>query len=291
MAGESNVNPQLLVVDDEPELRNVLSKYFVFNQFEVRTAMDAAEARVLLAQRLPDVMLIDVHMPGESGLSLARWLRETHPRVGLVMLTAASDTVDRIVGLELGADDYVTKPFEMRELLARMRSLLRRLGTTRVMDAEAAERRAAQNGNTPFAAASAGLGQAGQGNGLGAENGAGLGSGHDHGSGHGNPAAQVYRFGRCMLDVEGRRLLNADGLEVPITVAEYELLVLFARHPNRPLTRDQIMEAHGSRRWEVFDRSIDLRIMRLRRKVEPNPAKPSVLKTVRGVGYIFVPAG
>jgi len=282
MIGESNVNPQLVVVDDEPELRNVLSRYFVFNQFEVRTAMDAAEARLLVAERLPDVMLIDVHMPGESGLSLARWLRETHPRVGLVMLTAASDTVDRIVGLELGADDYVTKPFEMRELLARIRSLLRRLGTTRAAVAETAERMALAN-NAALALQAAGLG-GGLGNGSG-------GSGNGAGNGSGSGASAIYRFGHCMLDVEGRRLLSLEGHDVPITVAEYELLVLFARHPNRPLTRDQIMEAHGSRRWEVFDRSIDLRIMRLRRKVEPNPAKPSVLKTVRGVGYIFVPLG
>jgi DNA-binding response OmpR family regulator len=275
MTGESNVNPQLVVVDDEPELRNVLSRYFVFNQFEVRTAMDAAEARLLVAERLPDVMLIDVHMPGESGLSLARWLRETHPRVGLVMLTAASDTVDRIVGLELGADDYVTKPFEMRELLARMRSLLRRLGTTRAADAETAERMALA-GSAVLASQAGGMGG-------GSVNVSG------NGVGNGNGASASCRFGYCVFDMEGRRLLSPEGHDVPITVAEYELLVLFARHPNRPLTRDQIMEAHGSRRWEVFDRSIDLRIMRLRRKIEPNPAKPSVLKTVRGVGYIFVP--
>ncbi len=283
MAAESNVNPQLLVVDDEPELRNVLAKYFVFNQFDVRTAMDAAEARTLVAERLPDVMLIDVHMPGESGLSLARWLRETYPRVGLVMLTAASDTVDRIVGLELGADDYVTKPFEMRELLARLRSLLRRLNTTRTADVEAAERLA--HGVTAVPPVQP------HGNGVGAGLPGGNGLGGHGANGNGNGAATNCRFGCCTLDVEGRRLLDTEGQDVPITVAEYELLVLFARHPNRPLTRDQIMEAHGSRRWEVFDRSIDLRIMRLRRKVEPNPAKPSVLKTVRGVGYIFVPAG
>jgi two-component system phosphate regulon response regulator OmpR len=122
-------------------------------------------------------------------------------------------------------------------------------------------------------------------------NGSALIGGNGLGNGSGSASASNCRFGQCTLDVEGRRLFSNDGQDVPITVAEYELLVLFARHPNRPLTRDQIMEAHGSRRWEVFDRSIDLRIMRLRRKVEPNPAKPSVLKTVRGVGYIFVPAG
>jgi DNA-binding response OmpR family regulator len=278
MAGESNVNPQMLVVDDEPELRNVLAKYFVFNQFDVRTAMDAAEARARVAERLPDVMLIDVHMPGESGLSLARWLREAHPRVGLVMLTAASDTVDRIVGLELGADDYVTKPFEMRELLARVRSLLRRLSTTREADAQAAER-------MPPPAHPAHLA-----NGGAAAPSGGYVAAAVAANGNGGGAAAHCRFGQCTLDIEGRRLFNIEGEDVSITVAEYELLVLFARHPNRPLTRDQIMEAHGSRRWEVFDRSIDLRIMRLRRKIELNPAKPSVLKTVRGVGYIFVPA-
>ena len=141
MADEAPGKPQLLVVDDESELRNVLAKYFSYNQFEVRTAADAVQARAMVAELAPDVVLVDVNMPGESGLSLARWLRETHPRIGLVMLTGVADSVDRIVGLEVGAVDYVTKPFDTRELLARLRSLLRRLAPATVDSAPAAHTR------------------------------------------------------------------------------------------------------------------------------------------------------
>lgn len=245
--------PQLLVVDDEADLRNVLAKYFGYNNFEVRTASNALQARALVAQLVPDLVLIDVNMPGESGLSLARWLRETQPRIGLVMLTGAADSVDRIVGLEIGADDYVTKPFETRELLARLRGLLRRLGPMETD--EGIDAGAAGAAGVPAAA----------------------------------PRKRV-RFGLCELDLEGRRLLAADGTEVAISAAEFDLLALFSRHPNRPLNRDQIMEYGHNRSWEVFDRSIDLRIMRLRRKLEPNPDKPAVLRTVRSVGYMFVPS-
>ena len=250
MAEEAVVKPQLLVVDDESELRNVLAKYFGYNHFEVRTAADAVQARAMVAELAPDVVLVDVNMPGESGLSLARWLRETSPRIGLVMLTGATDSVDRIVGLEVGADDYVTKPFEMRELLARVRGLLRRMALP-------SEPRLADT-SVPAPAP---------------------------------PAVALHRvrFGLCVLDLEKRRLYTADGADLPISAAEYDLLALFARNPNRPLNRDQIMAYGHNRSWDVFDRSIDLRIMRLRRKLEPDPAKPSVLKTVRSVGYVYVP--
>jgi two-component system phosphate regulon response regulator OmpR len=190
-------------------------------------------------------------MPGENGLSLARWMREAHPRVGLVMLTTASDTVDRVVGLELGADDYVPKPFEMRELLARVRAVLRRAETTAAAAAPAA---AAASIAAPA------------------------------------PTRRV-AFGACLLDLDERRLLGADAKDIDISAAEFDLLALFARHPNRPLNRDQIMEQAHNRGWDVFDRSIDLRIMRLRRKIERNPDKPELIKTVRNVGYVFVPAG
>ena len=245
---EPAARPRLLVVDDEADLRDVLARYFGFNHFDVRTASDAVQARALIATAVPDLVLVDVNMPGESGLSLARWLRETHPRIGLVMLTGASDSVDRIVGLEVGADDYVTKPFDTRELLARLRNLLRRLAPV-----------------------------------------------HDdpaHGTPPGDAHASVKRarFGLCELDVEGRRLLRIDGgAEVPVSTAEFDLLALFARHPNRPLNRDQIMAYGHNRTWDVLDRSIDLRVMRLRRKLEAKPETPAVLKTVRGVGYMYVP--
>jgi DNA-binding response OmpR family regulator len=243
MSASPSADPlfQLLVVDDEPELRQLLAEYFGRHGFAVRQASDAAAARLLIAQAVPALAILDINMPGENGLSLARWLREAHPHVGLVMLTTAGESVDRIVGLELGADDYVPKPFELRELLARVRALQRRLVA-------------------PPAAAPAAA-----------------------------PPRRV-RVGAGPLDLVQRRLFGAEGGEIEISAAEFDLLALFARHPNRPLNRDQIMEQAHNRGWDVFDRSIDLRVMRLRRKIERNPDKPEVLKTVRNVGYVFVPA-
>ena len=235
--------PVLLVVDDEPELRGLLAEYFGRHGFTVRSAENAAAAREQIAAAPPQLALLDINMPGENGLSLARWLREAHPRVGLVMLTTASETVDRIVGLELGADDYLPKPFDLRELLARVRAVLRR-GAPAPTVADLVP---------------------------------------------GPAAHRQVRFGDRLLDLDQRKLLAPQGDEVPITAAEFDLLALFARHPNRPLNRDQIMEQAHQRGWEVFDRSIDLRVMRLRRKIERNPDKPEVIKTVRNVGYVFVP--
>jgi len=241
----SGAGPSVLVVDDEPELRSLLAEYFGRHGFGVRTAADAAVARGMVAQQVPALAILDIHMPGENGLSLARWLRESHPGIGLVMLTTAGESVDRIVGLELGADDYLPKPFQMRELLARVRAVLRRLGVT-------------------------GAGAAAAGEAAG--------------------ATRRVAFGACQLDLDQRRLFDAAGADIEISAAEFDLLALFARHPNRPLNRDQIMEQAHNRGWSVFDRSIDLRIMRLRRKIERNPDKPELIKTVRNVGYVFVPA-
>lgn len=241
----AKTTPCVLIVDDEAELRSLLEEYFARNGFKVHLAADAAQARQQLdrdnqsCRARPDVVILDVHMPGESGLSLARWLREEHPAIAIIMLTTAGEAVDRIVGLELGADDYLAKPFELRELLARARAVLRRT-------------RAA----APVQAAT--------------------------------EATRRVRFGDCMLDLDQHKLLDVTGAEIPITAAEFDLLALFARHPNRPLNRDHIMEQAHNRGWDVFDRSIDLRVMRLRRKIERNPDKPEVLKTVRNVGYMFV---
>jgi DNA-binding response OmpR family regulator len=239
--------PVLLVVDDEPELRGLLAEYFGRHGFVVHSAESAAAARAQIAIAPPQLALLDINMPGENGLSLARWLREAHPQVCMVILTTANDTVDRVVGLELGADDYVPKPFDLRELLARVRAVLRRGVALSPPKADV----------MPPAAAPATHGQV--------------------------------RFGDRLLDLDERKLLAPEGDEVPITAAEFDLLALFARHPNRPLNRDQIMEQAHQRGWEVFDRSIDLRVMRLRRKIERNPDKPEVIKTVRNVGYVFVP--
>jgi len=238
----------VLVVDDEPELRELLSEYLGRHGFAVQVAADAQAARQLLAsQALPALAILDVNMPGENGLSLARWMRDAHPGLPFLMLTTAGETVDRIVGLELGADDYLAKPCELRELLARVRAVLRR---TQLVPAPAAA------AAPPAAAPEEG---------------------------------RRVRFGERLLDLDQRKLFAADGSEIEITAAEYDLLLLFARHPNRPLNRDQIMEQAHNRGWDVFDRSIDLRVMRLRRKIERNPDKPELIKTVRNVGYVFVP--
>jgi DNA-binding response OmpR family regulator len=228
----------LLVVDDEPELCEILAEYFGGQGFTVHTAGSAAEAREIFAKQLPDLAILDIRMPGEDGLSLARWIRDRHQGVGIVMLTTAADVVDRIVGLEMGADDYLPKPFEMRELLARVKSVLRRLSEEKETQPPQQEGR--------------------------------------------------MRIGTCELDLAMRKLYDGDGHEKPLTAMEFDLLKVFAEHPNRALNRDQIMALAHSRDWEVFDRSIDLRIMRLRRKVERDPEKPEVIKTVRGVGYMFV---
>jgi two-component system phosphate regulon response regulator OmpR len=244
---EETTNKMLMAVDDEPELLDLLQEYLGRHGFEIHTAPNAAAARALLMQRVPDLAILDVNMPGENGLSLARWLRETYPELGLVMLTTAGEVIDRVVGLEVGADDYVPKPFELRELLARVRAVLRRTSGP-----------AAQTATTSLPPSL--------------------------------PDRQVH-FGSCRLSLDERRLFRADGAEVELSAAEFDLLALFARHPNRPLTRDQIMEQAHNRGWDVFDRSIDLRVMRLRRKIERNPDKPEVIKTVRNVGYVYVPGG
>jgi len=226
----------LLVVDDEKELCAILVEYFTGQGYAVDSASVAGAAREVFAGRVPDLAILDIRMPGEDGLSLARWIRDQHERVGIIMLTTAADVVDRVVGLELGADDYVPKPFDMRELLARVKSVLRR----REQAAEPSE-----------------------------------------------PSGRV-RFGVCTLDLGMHKLFNERGDELTLTAMEFDLLRVFAENPNRALNRDQIMELAHHRDWDVYDRSIDLRIMRLRRKIERDPEKPEVIKTVRGVGYMYV---
>jgi two-component system, OmpR family, response regulator len=236
-----NTAPRILAVDDEPELLAMLGEYLTRQGYTVATAEDGVTMRRLLGEQAFDLVLLDINLPGEDGLSLARYLRERHS-VGIIMLTAASDVVDRIVGLEMGADDYLTKPFDPRELLARIKSVLRRAAVP-----------AAELEEEPV---------------------------------HGNRV----RFGRCLLDLESHRLFDHEsGEEVPLTSMEFDLLKAFAERPNRVLTRDQLLDLAHNRDWEPFDRSIDIRITRIRRKIEPDPAKPQTIKTVRGAGYMFVP--
>jgi DNA-binding response OmpR family regulator len=233
----------IVVVDDEPEIRVMLSDYLGHSGFDVSAAEDGAAMRRILEQRPADLVILDITMPGEDGLSLARYLR-AHSQVGIVMLTAAGGVVDRIVGLEMGADDYIPKPVDLRELLARVRSVLRRAAGP--APAEGAREEPAASGS-------------------------------------------MIRFGPCRLDLDAHRLYDGEGSEIPITSMEFDLLKAFADNPNRVLSRDRLLDLAHNKDWEPFDRSIDIRIARLRRKIEADPAKPQVIKTVRGAGYIFVP--
>ena len=238
---------RLLVVDDDPSIRAMLREYLEGHGYAVGEAGSGAQMREQLEADLPDAVLLDVRLPGEDGLVLARYLRERYD-LGLIMVTASGDIVDRVVGLEVGADDYVTKPFDLRELLARLKSVLRRL-----------------QARAPAQAAQAAASEA-------------------------QPASARKRFGRCEIDLESHRMFDTDGQEVTITTMEYELLATFLANPNRVLTRDQLLKQTRNREWEPFDRSIDIRIGRLRRKVEPEPSgEPRCIRTVRNAGYMFVP--
>ncbi len=233
---------QVLIVDDDASVRAMLAEYLSAHGYAVSQA-DAGEAmRAEIERSLPDIILLDIRMPGEDGLSLVRYLR-THYDVGIIMVTASGELVDRVVGLEIGADDYITKPFDPRELLARVKSVVRRL------QARAPADKPAQKQGT----------------------------------------SQTVRVGRCSLDLEAHCLLDDTGAEIPMTAMEFDLLRVFASHPNRVLSRDQLLTLTRNREWEPFDRSIDIRIARLRRKIEPDSEHPQAIRTVRNAGYMFVP--
>ncbi len=230
---------RVLVVDDDPAITAMLAEYLSGHGYEVAKAANGATMRAALERAVPDVVLLDVGLPGEDGLTLARYLRERYT-LGIIMVTGAGDVVDRVAGLEVGADDYIAKPFDPRELRARLKSVLRRL--------QPAETKTAAKG------------------------------------------PQRIPVGRCQLDLRSRQLSDAQGREVPLTAMEFDLLKAFVDHPNQVLTRDRLLTLTRNRQWEPFDRSIDIRITRLRRKVEADPDHPRVIKTVRGAGYLFVPA-
>src|SRR5262245_23453302 len=213
----------------------LLADYLARQNFRISPLGDGAALRRLVERELPALVMLDIGLPGEDGFALARWLREKSGRVGIIMVTAAADTVDRVVGLETGADDYIAKPFEPRELLARVKSVLRRA--------------------------------------VGA-----------------SAAGPRVRIGRRVLDLERRLLVDPDdGGEERLAASEFDLLKIFAENPNRPLMRDWLLEVTAHREPDAFDRAIDLRITRLRRKIEIDPAHPEAIRTVRGVGYMFVP--
>jgi two-component system phosphate regulon response regulator OmpR len=243
--GKMGERARLIVVDDEPDVRSMLQEYLDGMGFAVRAADSGATLRRLLAAEAADLVLLDVNMPGESGLALARHIR-ANGACGIIMVTAAGDVADRVAGFATGADDYVTKPFDPRELLARIRSVLRRMAET------------------------------------------GPAAGTDAAAPEAKPAARL-PFGRCLLDLDRRMLVSGDGQEIAVTAMEFDLLRTLAERPNRVLSRDQLSQLAHNRSWDPLDRSLDIRIARLRRKIEADPSRPGTIQTIRGVGYMFVP--
>jgi DNA-binding response OmpR family regulator len=227
--------PRLLVVDDDPGLRELLARYLGEQGFDVATAADAPAMDRHLAEHRADLVILDLMLPGEDGLSAARRLR-ARGDLPIVILSARGEDVDRIVGLEVGADDYLAKPFNPRELLARIRAVLRR--------------RAAPTAT----------------------------------------ADEEFRFGPYRLEPATHRLTR-DGHEVPLTSAEFALLRVFAENPNRALSRDTLLALLKGYERDPFDRSVDVRVARLRRKIEPDPEHPVYIRTVWGTGYLFAPQG
>ena len=228
---------RILVVDDDADLRWMVNKYLSKHDYSVTLAEDGEKMREVLEHESFDLAILDINLPGEDGLSLARYLRSNH-NIGIIMLSAAAEVFDRIIGLEMGADDYVTKPFEPRELLARVKSVLRRAQNTSEVSADG--------------------------------------------------AAKLVKFGEFSLNLESHQLLDQENQVVSLTSMEFDLLKAFAENPNKVLNRDQLLNLSHNRDWDPFDRSIDIRITRLRRKIEKQPSQPQIIKTVRGAGYIFV---
>ncbi|MBX6323263.1 MAG: response regulator [Rhodospirillaceae bacterium] len=232
----------ILIVDDDPDLRSMVSRYLSGEGFQVKEAWNPASMRERLAEGPVDLVLLDVMLPGEDGFTLARELRKGSD-LGIIMLTGRDDLVDRVVGLEIGADDYVVKPFHPRELLARARTVLRRV----------------RNAGSPVGAAPVRI----------------------------DPPRRVVRFEGWTLDFTRRRLCDAGGNEVRLTGSEFALLAAFVEHPNQVLDRQRLLDLCRGRDWSVYDRSVDTQVSRLRRKIEPDPARPRLVKSVRGEGYVF----
>lgn len=233
----------IAVLDDEPDITQLLAGYLKNHGFRVSQLHNGRALVELMRSDPPALVLLDLGLPGEDGFVIARQLRE-HFRCGLVIVTGRGDAVDKVVGLEIGADDYVTKPFDLRELVARVKAVLRRLAPAPAEpapDAHPVER-------------------------------------------------SKLRFAGWELDTAARRLLASDGAEVSLTTGEFELLNVFARHPGRVLSRDFLLENTRGREAAPFDRTIDVLVGRLRKKLEPDSDEPQIIKSVRGAGYLFAPA-
>ncbi|MET0219828.1 MAG: response regulator [Tardiphaga sp.] len=240
-------NPHIVIVDDEAPAREMVGDYLKMHGFSVSLCDGGKSLRSEIEIKIPDLVVLDLNMPEEDGLSIIRDLK-SRTNVPVIMLTATASPIDRVVGLELGADDYVAKPCELRELMARIRSVLRR----------SAPARTAPTAPDITTARST----------------------KDH----------LVRFGTKWLDLEAQALRDDEGNEHPLTASEFGLLRVFAANPKRVLSRERLLELANARDAEAFDRAVDLRIMRIRRKIEPDPAKPAVIRTIRGGGYLFSPA-
>jgi len=232
---------RILVVDDDRRLRDLLTRYLGEQGFSVKAVENAEAMDRALARELYDLIVLDLMMPGEDGLAACRRLRGGGNAIPIIMLTAKGDDVDRIVGLEMGADDYLPKPFNPRELVARIHAVLRRRPPAAPPGAPSSE-------------------------------------------------AETASFGRIVLNL-ATRSMQRDGKDVPLTTGEFALLKTLVQHPRQPLSRDKLMELARGREYEVFDRSIDVQISRLRKLVEEDPGQPRFIQTVWGFGYVFVPDG
>jgi two-component system phosphate regulon response regulator OmpR len=237
----AELKKRILVVDDDQRLRDLLVRYLGEQSFEVRAVPDAQAMDKMLARERYDLLVLDLMLPGEDGLAICRRLRASSPGLAIVMLTAKGDDVDRIVGLEMGADDYLPKPFNPRELVARINAVLRRRAPA----------------GPPGAPAS---------------------------------SSALHRFGNFELNLSTRSL-SREGKPVQLTTGEFSVLKVLVEHARNPLSRDKLMELARGREYEVFDRSIDVQISRLRKIVEQDPSHPRHIQTVWGFGYVFVPDG
>lgn len=239
----------IIIVDDEAPAREMVGDYLKMHGFTVTLCDGGKSLRSAIDTGTADLVVLDLNMPEEDGLSIIRDLKG-RTNIPVIMLTATASPIDRVVGLELGADDYVAKPCELRELMARIRSVLRRSGPAKAAASASAEVVEAKAKDP-----------------------------------------QLVRFGTKWLDLDAQALRDDEGNEHPLTASEFGLLKVFAANPKRVLSRERLLELANARDAEAFDRAVDLRIMRIRRKIEPDPAKPAVIRTIRGGGYLFSPAG
>jgi two-component system OmpR family response regulator len=240
----------IAVVDDEVDITTLLANYLKGHGFRVTPLHSGAELMALMPADPPSLVLLDLGLPGEDGFAIARQLRE-HWHCGLVIVTGRGDSIDKVVGLEVGADDYVTKPFDLRELLARVKAVLRRL------EPPSAPAPLPPAAPPPAATPS---------------------------------ARESLHFAGWRIELAARRLCDEQGREVPLTAGEFDLLVTFAQHPGRVLSRDFLLEQTRGREAGPFDRTIDVQVARLRKKLEPDADNPQIIKSVRGAGYLFAPA-